>query len=169
MGSKLFFGVDPGLSGAIASIDGDTLKADIASLKYDEKDLDADWLRKYIYDKIQAYDLTILTFEKVQGNPKFPGNAAFTFGSVFGQLKAVVKLMSIDHNIRLIHPIPSVWQKKLLTSTGKTKEDSIAFCKMFYPKCSLVPPKCRSASNDWSDALCIAHYGLMLYGNVGEK
>jgi len=66
---------------------------------------------------------------------------------------------------------PADWQKRVLGSPekGGTKEGrrkrvkskSIAECRKLYPAFDLVPPNCKNPHDGWSDAILIAHYGLL--------
>lgn len=162
---RLLCGADPGAKGGFGFIDSESLIADAILFKTDGKDLDVDWVRKYLYTRIQNYDIVVMTLERVQGSPKFGGSPAFTFGKNYGMLKAILELMQIDHGVRLLHPTPQLWKKVVLSHTKKDKEAAITFVQNMYPMCNLVSEGCRVASDDLAEAVCMAHYGLVTVGN----
>lgn len=157
--TKLYAGVDPGMSGAIAIIDEDgnyvnhlhmpTVKINTAN----EVNVPA------VADFLSGYHISHCFLEKVQGMNKEgqrqSASTAFKFGDSYGCVKGVI----CGQMIPLTYMTPQQWKKhaKLI---GKDKDASRGRCVQLYPHIKDLALKQKGQA--LGDALLIARAGLGL-------
>ena len=161
---RVTFGIDPGLSGAIATLldgepgpmldmptvqVGDWREVDAASL--------AAWIRMI---RAQHPGATFSAcVEKVSARPGDGGTSAFRFGEGYGQIKAVLSVLSLDYS----RAIPAVWKRHMgLIGTDKDAARLLAIRR--FPDAE--PMLRRKKDNGRADALLIAlwHENTQLHG-----
>ena len=147
-------GVDPGKTGAICLMDGETVEVKLLPLAGKELDLDAithllgNWM-----------DIDLAVFEKVGAMPGQGVTSMFTFGMATGMLHGIVAAFGIPRQI----VTSQRWKKIVLAGTAKDKDAAIAHCRRRYPAVSLLPTaRSRKANPNLADAICIAEYGSRL-------
>lgn len=120
---RLTFAVDPGLSGAIATlIDGEPGPIlDMPTVQVgDWREVDAAalsaWIREQRAEHPGAYVSACV--EKVGARPGDGGTSAFRFGEGYGQIKAVLGVLGIPYT----RAIPAVWKRRF----GLLKQDKDA-------------------------------------------
>lgn len=170
-------GIDPGLSGAIAVVDGTNILylADIPIKIKKEKSnknkkiIDGVQLSFLVSDLLKQYPeisrYTVL--EKAQPMHSQGIVSTFTNGFIFGQILQCF----VDHEISVNIVYATSWKKKfnLLLGNGYTKkekkEKTYRFIASIYDDCSLLLTKSGKLKDGRSDAVAIAHYGLVTHAS----
>lgn len=176
---RLAVGIDPGQHGVVAVLFEEDNASLLAPLPYEDEERKVlavghlyDFLRNVV--SIHTDGQIIAVLEKVQGDPKFGGGRAFTFGSGYGQITATLRLALRDElrdgRAVIKSPVPRTWQGKLLPPLpdGLTpykrkkalKERSLAAVRERHPKMLLRFEGDRQDNDNIADALNLAHYGL---------
>ena len=126
-----YIAIDPGLSGAIAVLEGpDNLEVfptpTIKSGKGSRRDIDF----RGLYTLLLECDCNnaFAVIEQVGAMPGQGVTSMFRFGESFGILKAMVFTVGISHTF--VHP--ATW-KKAHKLTGKGKDASIALASSYWP------------------------------------
>lgn len=163
---RVTFGIDPGLSGAVATLldgepgpmldmptvqVGDWREVDAASL--------AAWMR-LIRAQHPGADFSACV-EKVSARPGDGGTSAFRFGEGYGQIKAVLGVLSLDYS----RAIPAVWKRHMgLIGTEKDAARLLAIRR--FP--SAEPMLRRKKDGGRADALLLAlwHENTQLHGRA---
>lgn len=151
---KITVGFDPGKDGGIAII-GDGFIT-VNALPFDGDELAMSTLVRFIGDHVRAGDTPLLVIEKVHSMPKQGVVSTFTFGSGFGELKALAKILG--HPWELVPP--QTWKKHVLFGTDKSKGGTVEWAIRTYPQLrDHLIKKSGLAHMGKVDALAIAHYG----------
>lgn len=137
----IYFGIDPGKSGAIAAVwadgvpyskfaAGDSTEADVA-------------------DYLMSFDLTgaRAVIEKVSSSPQMGVTSAFTFGRSYGFLRGVLAAAKVPY----IEVSPQRWQKAMECMTKGDKRITKQKAQQLWPSVKITH---RNA-----DALLLAEYG----------
>lgn len=153
----LIVGIDPGLEGAVAFLDGRKVlgvhSMPTTATKAGREEIDALALDA-LFDLYKAPDLVVI--EEVNADPKFGASRGFSMGRNFGAALAVVQVRAFPH----LRVRPQTWKKAILSGTDKSKEASIAHVRRRFPKLDLIPPGGDKPSHDWAEAVLLALYGL---------
>jgi len=170
----IFIGIDPGLSGAIATINSDTMEIEIQPMPI----IKGRGARSQ-YDLIEIKNVLsftcpqlgsvypppmFVTVEKLQPMPSGPlgGSLAnYNRGRAEGW-SWMLMAMEIPHQLVL----PRQWQAEMLrgTSGTDTKQRSIIAAQRLFPGQSLRrTERCRKDDDGMSDALLICAYGMRMY------
>lgn len=171
-------GVDPGLIGAIAIIDSNTMEIEILPMpiikgkgrsQYDLVEI------KNVLCLLPGYAETfpphiLVTVEKLQPlPPKMPGGSIANYNrGVASGWSWLLTGMSIPH--QLVRP--QEWQKVMLAGTSgtDTKQKSIIAAQRLFPGQSLKrTEKCRKSDAGMSDALLLCAYGMRTRVFGGEQ
>lgn len=137
-----YIGIDPGNTGGISIIYGDTLEADAIKMPATEKDI-IDVFRDITFHTDRKY---IAVIEKVSS---MPGNAArsmFTFGQNYGFLRACLHAYEISFD----EVLPRKWQTYLGCLTKGEKNVTKAKAQQLFPKIKVT--------HATADSLLIAKY-----------
>lgn len=170
----IYVGVDPGLSGAIAVIDSDTMEIEIQPMpiikgtgrsQYDLFEI------RNVLCLLPGYAETyppriFVTIEKSQPLPPRLGGgiANYRRGEACGWHWLLIG-MGISH--QLVGPL--IWQKVMLAGTSgtDTKQKSIIAAQRLFPGQSLKrTERCRKPDDGMSDALLICAYGMRMQGRA---
>lgn len=137
--STAILGVDPGQSGGIALLVGDTAQA----AKMPETEAETwELLQAYAaYLPIKAY------LERVSAMPRQGVSSTFKFGQSYGMLRAFLVALGIPFET----VAPGVWQRSLGCLSGGNKAVTRAKAQELWPH--------LKATNATADALLIAEYG----------
>ncbi len=153
---KTTIGFDPGKDGGFCMMMEDRLPV-LSTFPFNGLELDTryiyDWCRK-IYDSYLSPPTIVI--EKVHAMPGQGVTSMFTFGSGFGELKALAKILAWP----TILVTPQEWKKNVLSGTDKSKGATVEWALRTYP--FLQPQllkKSGLAHMGKVDALAIAHYG----------
>lgn len=151
---RLTFGIDPGLSGAIATlIDGEPGPIfDMPTRKVgDWNEVAADALSQFIRGQRMAHPGAYFSacVEKVGAMPTDGATSAFRFGESSGKVKAVLEA----HGIEYSRAIPAVWKGKFgLKGKGKDAARLLAIAR--FP--SVASQLARKKDDGRADALLLA-------------
>lgn len=154
MTMRLTFGIDPGLSGAVATlIDGEPGPVlDMPTVQVgDWREVDAATLAAWMRDQRSAHPGAYVSacLEKVGARPGDGGTSAFRFGDSYGQARAVLQVLGIPYS----RAIPAVWKRRLgLLGTEKDAARLLAIRR--FP--SAEPQLKRKKDGGRADALLLA-------------
>ena len=159
--TKIFIGIDPGLSGAVAAIDE---KYNVLGLE-DTPTIKAGGKTLYSVEGMAALlrrfallGAVLVILEQAQAMPGQGVSSTFSTGYGFGLWSGILGALELPYKaIR-----PSVWTRKVLSGCpGQGKDRSIGFAMRMFPGAELVPPGCRRPRDGRADALCLAFLGVM--------
>ena len=144
---KLIAAIDPGLSGAIAIIEGDTAKTyDMPTYREKKKNwIDVPLLIEILKQLPKGTDIVI---EAVHSMPRQGIASTFKFGRGFGILIGVCACLELN----TIFVYPQTWKKYFKLS--QNKEDSIALANKIFGK------KIPKSKDGRAEALLLAYYYL---------
>lgn len=149
--SRLYLGIDPGATGAVALIDDFRNIVVLADWPGDEIQA-ARIIREMDLSKVRA------VVEKVHHMPGQGGSSSFKFGTNYGVWKGILAMAGIPY----YEAPPQKWQKGVITTKAQDKKPSLAIAGRLFPKAELVGPK-GGGKDGRSDALLIADYCRKTY------
>lgn len=144
--NKIYIGIDPGVSGGIAMIDGNR----VASYPMPETYKDLDNVFSLIIDK--ARNPIVCIIEKVHSSPQMGVSTSFKFGYNFGLLVGMAQ--GVLGNPELV--TPQQWQTALNCLTGGDKKISKKKAHELFPD--------EKITLKTADALLLAYYGYLKHG-----
>lgn len=149
---KTYIGIDPGKSGAIAFIAGESIKVfDFEEIQYME------YLESFNMDVLKRKPVKAV-IEKVSSFPSQGVVGAFNFGMNYGIWLGRLEICGIPFD----RVIPRVWQKVVFdTLPGKKKAQdrkilSLERARNLFPM--MVPRLGRKKDHDRAEALLLAEY-----------
>ena len=157
------FGIDPGLSGAIAILEDDKV-LDVVDIpvmsegKKNKKQLNSAHLAQYIENNILDVNKTIGVVEQVNAMPGQGVTSMFNFGQTFGAIKGISAALKLP----IFFVRPSKW-KKHFELLKASKDASRTKTIEMYP--SLADKLSRKKDVNKSDAILIARF----YNETGFK
>jgi crossover junction endodeoxyribonuclease RuvC len=164
MGVSIIAGIDPGMSGAVAAIERDTLRiVEIADTPVvsdgKKKHYDCNAMAALIRRIALTGSSLSVCLEQAQAMPGQGVSSTFSTGRGFGIWEGVLSALDVPY--RTVRP--SVWIYRILSGMpGEGKERAIQFAMRMFPGCELCRPNGRKASDGRADALCLAYYGAKL-------
>jgi hypothetical protein len=171
----LLLGVDPGTQGALCLLDSVTG----ISKFHDTPNTKDIWQSTHdIEDWLRVRPPFHIAIEDVHSMGGMSAKSNFQFGRNLGLVEAVTNLSDSENDVEYVQP--KVWQKAceitfiyphFASPAQKAKirkKATAARCKELYPKCEIYGPK-GGLKDGRSDALMIAHYLLLKYGNTNEN
>ena len=153
--SVIVIGIDPGLDGAIAWLDGDG-----HYLVWDTPTAKDGRHRVYLLSEMRALLLNATVgvqgthhvfIEKVHSMPRQGVASSFNFGDGFGSWKGLVAGLALPMTL----VTPQRWQKTILDGMQGGKDASIIRALELFPLADLK----RKKDHGRADALLIAEYG----------
>ena len=166
--SKVYIGVDPGMSGAIA-----TLHPEASGVAYDKiptKEVNGKHRLNYpalLNLLMVARDLVrggivgtteaLVVLELVHAMPRDAKSAAFSFGQSLGAIRMAVVAAGLPYT----EVTPQVWKKALLLPHERDagKGGSIVAVERLFPEFDLPRNPRGSANHNACDALLLAEWG----------
>ena len=150
------FGIDPGLSGAIAILDEKKIVdvVDIPTMsdgKKNKKQLNSAQLSQYISSNIIDINKTVVVVEQVNAMPGQGVTSMFNFGQTFGAIKGICAALDLP----IFFVRPSKW-KKYFELINSSKDSSRTKAIEMYPKLSNQLSKKKDVNK--SDAILIARF-----------
>lgn len=143
----IFFGIDPGKSGAISAIWDDGMPcSSFCKLSETERDV-VDWLRQFDLTAARA------VIERVSASPQMGVVSAFTFGRSYGTVRGIVCGLSVP----LIEVVPAKWQARFGCMTKGDKNISKAAAQQRWPGLKITHAN--------ADSLLLAEYGRLVAWN----
>jgi crossover junction endodeoxyribonuclease RuvC len=159
---KISIGIDPGISGAVATINARTLEvlelADTPVITVGGKRLyDISGMAGLIRHIALMGDAVVI-LEQAQPMPGQGVTSTFSTGRSFGLWEGILSALDVPY--QAIRPI--MWTKKILAgASGEGKQRSIQFAMRMFPGAELVQKGCRKPKDGRADALCLAYYGTL--------
>jgi crossover junction endodeoxyribonuclease RuvC len=156
---KISIGIDPGIGGAIAAVNAQTLEVlevvDTPAITSVGKKLyDISGMASVIRH-MSLFGDAVITLEQAQAMPGQGVSSTFATGRGFGIWEGI--LGALDAPYGVVRPI--AWTKRVLTGMpGNGKERSIRFALQMFPGCELTPKGSRKPKDGRADALCLAYY-----------
>ena len=146
----IYLGIDPGKSGALAFIRGNSAEV----IPFDEEEYRGKLITVWQYivcDKEGAF----CAVEKVGAMPKQGVSSSFNFGHNAGFIEGLLWAYSIPYKL----VTPQTWKKEF-TLLKRDKDASVAEAHRLFPSVSLRPTdKCRKDNDGMAEALLIAEWG----------
>ncbi len=150
------FGIDPGLSGALAILDNSNV-IDVIDLpvmaegKKNKRQLNSAHLSQYMVKNIVNIEDTVVVVEQVNAMPGQGVTSMFNFGQTFGAIKGIAATLKIP----IFFVRPSKWKKHFeLIKTSKDASRTKAI--EMYP--SLADQLSKKKEVNKSDAILIARF-----------
>lgn len=146
-----FIGIDPGLDGAIAVIDGaalhflDTPTVQVGTKREMDAHTAASLLEALCHDKD-----CFVAIEKVHAMPGQGVTSMFSFGRGFGTWLGILAALSIPHTT----VAPQTWKKIMLADGGKEKGASRVKAMQLFPQ--IADQLSRKKDHGRADALLMA-------------
>ena len=150
------FGIDPGLSGALAILDNSNV-IDVIDLpvmaegKKNKRQLSSAHLSQYMVKNIVNIEDTVVVVEQVNAMPGQGVTSMFNFGQTFGAIKGVCAALGLP----IFFVRPSKW-KKHFELINSSKDSSRTKVIEMYP--SLSGDLAKKKDVNKSDAILIARY-----------
>ncbi len=150
------FGIDPGLSGAIALLEDNKVLEVIelpvmAEGKKNKRQLNSAQLSNFISKNVTSIDNTAVIVEQVNAMPGQGVTSMFNFGQTFGAIKGITAAL----NLPIYFVRPAKW-KKHFDLIKSSKDASRTKAIEIYP--SLAENLSRKKDVNKSDAILIARY-----------
>ncbi len=150
------FGIDPGLSGALAILDEKKIfeVIDLPTMsdgKKNKKQLNSAHLSKYIQTNIIDLNKSAVVVEQVNAMPGQGVTSMFNFGQTFGAIKGICATL----NLPIYFVRPSKW-KKHFELINSSKDASRTKAIEMYPTFANLLSKKKDVNK--SDAILIARY-----------
>lgn len=141
---RVYIGIDPGLSGAIAVISPNGAYA----IPFDEEEY-VTTLKSCIDEK---YAIRAVV-EHVGAMPKQGVASTFKFGTNFGWIQGVLFALGIPYELVR----PQKWKKEF--SCTSDKNTSVSVARRLFPSVSLLAtPRCNKPHDGMAEALLMAEY-----------
>ncbi len=150
------FGIDPGLSGAIAVLENEIV-LDIVDLpvmaegKKNKRQLNSAHLSQYISKNIEDINKSCVVVEQVNAMPGQGVTSMFNFGQTFGAIKGISATLKLP----IYFVRPSKW-KKHFDLINSSKDASRTKAIEIYP--SLAQKLSKKKDVNKSDAILIARF-----------
>ncbi len=150
------FGIDPGLSGALAILENKNV-IEVIDLpvmsegKKNKRQLNSAQLSQYMAHNIENIDETAVVVEQVNAMPGQGVTSMFNFGQTFGAIKGISATLKIP----IFFVRPSKW-KKHFDLIKSSKDASRTKAIEMYP--SLADQLSKKKDVNKSDAILIARY-----------
>lgn len=162
--TRYFVGIDPGVTGALAEIDGEAPHPLIGlTPMLTQKDgkgrdsLDLVSLSAW-FKSLRVYN-PLLTIEQLQPMPMEKGGSLANYSR--GRSLGVLEAFCIAHGLSYQLVRPQVWQKEMLAGVqgDDTKARSIIAAQRLFPKVNLKrSERSRKPDDGFADALLIAEW-----------
>jgi len=143
-------GIDIGAKGSLVILQG----SKIIYCDFKEKGL-----LGYI-ETLKKHRIDVAIVEKVHSMPKQGVKAMFSFGQRLGEIEGMLLALGIPYELIA----PQIWQKCLGVKPKSDKKDIALTILKRYPKAELYGKK-GGLNDGRSDALGLAHYGVVKYEN----
>jgi crossover junction endodeoxyribonuclease RuvC len=174
MGSKIFVGIDVGITGAVAVLNPETNDVrfydnPVLEIKVGKhfKNVPDTYQMAVILEDIATAaggkDNLLVSIEKVQAMPgggerSMGATSAFSFGCGFGMWLGVLAALRLPH--QQIHP--ATWKARIMAGFGKEKDASRQVAMQHYPRAA--KDLNLKKHHGRADAALLARFGWLTYG-----
>lgn len=162
----IYIGIDPGLSGAVAIIDGTEVKLFDAPTAETGKGTKRDYLIPNMAQIIRnavpyEEDSAFVVIEAVHSMPKQGVASSFSFGRGLGIWEGIVAAYAIPY----AKVAPQTWKKAMLADMPRDSKDSsrIAATRLFPNAADMLS---RKKDDGRAEALLMAEYGRRLQKGI---
>jgi len=152
--NAIVIGVDPGLDGALAAINGDSLVMTpmpvfaAGGKRYIDEPRVVNWLIDHAVRNARVF------IESVHAMPGQGVVSMFTFGCGWGQVRGICAGLGIPYELVR----PQEWQKEMLAGQPRGSEYLVA--SRLWPMTDWrATPKCKTVHDGLVDAVLIAEFG----------
>ena len=171
--NTIVIGIDLGLSGAIAILNGSLSPVIVEMPKVESAKgrptLDLHRICQYAVDHFGVAENTrkLVVAEQLHAMPMDKGGSAANFarGYALGSLCGMLVARGIPYQL----VAPQTWQKAMLLGVpgDDTKQRSLIAAQRLFPGVSLLrTPRCKKMDDGFSDALLLAEWGRRQLGAV---
>jgi len=136
---KLYMGIDPGYSGAVALVDSDGVLMETIRLKETEHDVST-FVSGY------AADVEMAVLERVSAMPRQGVSSTFKFGTSYGFCRGLL----VCHKIPFVVVPPGTWQRTMGCLSKGDKNVTKSAAQRLFPKERVV--------HATADAMLLAEY-----------
>jgi crossover junction endodeoxyribonuclease RuvC len=158
----VILGIDPGLDGGIAILDGSSIEL-LETIPTEPKggfikrQVDAQKLSNIL----RVYPISVCYLEKVSSRPGQGVGSVFSFGDTYGAIRGVLGALGIP----TYYVMPQTWKKWFKISS---KEESLKAAEEILKASKELSPwgKFRKKDHNIAEALLIAYYGQKERENV---
>jgi hypothetical protein len=145
-------GVDPGLHGALAILDGRDI-VQFCAMPLREGKIDAQALHSIVGQE----ELDLIVLEDAHSRPGEGVKSTFTSGLGYGRVMTILELMGVP----MERPTPQKWQSTIARITGLSGGDdpkvrALAQARALWPRQDFVLPGCRKQHDGVVDACLMA-------------
>ena len=112
---------------------------------------------------------------KSKGGRRQGGVSNAKLMTLYGEGRGFLKML-VETQRRLsqpptpyLEPAPQTWKNLVLAGAEKDKPAAIQFAKEHYPTVTLTPPPKRKPQHGIADAVCLAHFGLLVVKSPTPK
>jgi hypothetical protein len=162
----IYIGIDPGLSGAVATISGTDVKLYDTPTAETGKGTKRDYLIANMSSILyKIYEDSFCVLEAVHSMPKQGVASSFSFGRGLGIWEGILSA----HNIPYAKVAPQTWKKAMIADMPRDNKDSsrIAATRLFPNAVDMLS---RKKDDGRAEALLMAEYGRRLkYGQQGTS
>ena len=162
-----FIGIDPGLHGAIAAMDGERKQVEVVDcpLTAGEYDFFGMWKA---FEAVYADGPAIVVMEKVHSMPSDGKASAFSFGVGYGAWLAICGMFRVPPNL----VPPQTWKRVMLAGIANDKRaEAMALKQRFqgHPICSQLHGPRGGLRDGRVDALFLAEYARVAWKISGQR
>ena len=161
--SKVIIGIDPGIKGAIAAINANSMEllevVDCPTTKNAGKAIYNISEMADIVRHMSLYGKDVLVIlEQQQAMPKQGTTSMFSIGRGFGIWEGILATLGMPcRSVR-----PTVWTRRIFEGiSGEGKFRSIRFALQMFPGIELTPQRCKTPRDGRADAACLAYWGML--------
>ena len=158
MDKRPVIGIDPGLSGGIAILEGSNVRLEkmpvLVDAKTGRRHVCVSKLKEILSTSLPAF----VVLEKAQPMPRDGSMGSFRYGECFGTISAVVEMLGME----CLQVHPATW-KTAMSLKGATKDDSRAMASGIIGRDAFS----KKNSHNLAEALLLAQYGRkILSGDI---
>ena len=164
-----FLGIDPGLHGALAWMDGERKQIEVVDCPLTAGEYDYFGMWKAFDDATAGGTIaSIVVMEKVHSMPGDAKPAAFSFGIGYGAWLAICGMFRVPPNLIT----PQTWKRIMLAGVANDKKaEAVALKQRFqgHPICAQLHGPKGGLRDGRVDALFLAEYGRMIWKLTGKR
>jgi len=158
MNNKTYCGIDNGLSGGIAVIEGKKVLELLTMPTVQATDTRGEYDVHAIVEILTRHSDATVVIEKAHAMPKLGTVSAFSFGKLYGMMIGITAALKMPYTI--VHA--KTWQKEMFRdlNSENTKQASVIIAKQLYPDQSfLATERSKKPHDGLTDSLLIATFG----------
>jgi crossover junction endodeoxyribonuclease RuvC len=161
---RVYLGIDPGFSGALAAIlsDRSVRLFDMPTLTVGRKqEIDEQALLTLLRESTVGRDCLVVV-EKAQSMPKQGSSSSFRYGMAYGMVRLGLAALGVPYRLAA----PATWKRRMLTDMAKEarsdKKAVLLEAKRLFPQAA--DQMTRVKDHNRAEALFLAEYGRLQWG-----